>query len=304
MEFKQLECFIKVVDKKSFSKASEALFISQPAVTSNIQKLENWLKLKLVNRNGKEISLTEAGVVLYSYANELINLREEALSELNAHSNFENGSLSINASTIPAQYIVPKMIYDFKNEYKSLNCELSMGDSKQVVNDVLLGKINIGFVGSEYPNKELKYIDFFDDEIVLITSNDVLLQGDEVSLDMIQNFDLIIREDGSGTRELLENELRRNRKGLSFFNSVSENDNSQSIKTMVSLGYGVAFASRLDIKNELKLGLLKEYRVSELNLKRSLKMVHAKYRHFSPVETSFKNFVLRWVDEANGSGKI
>ncbi len=292
MEFKQLECFVKVVDKKSFSKAAKSLFISQPAVTSSIQKLELGLDIKLINRNGKDISLTEAGIELYSYAIELINLRSKAINAIGIHNHIENRVLTIHTSTIPARYILPELILKFKSEYKDFSTELKISDSRAVVDDILIGKINLGFVGSEYPNNLLNYIDFYEDELVLITSNDVEFDSDLPSFDELIKYDLILREDGSGTRAILEDEFKSSNLNINKFKSISENEDSQSIKKMVSLGYGISFVSKLDIQNELKLGLLKSYSVKDLNLKRNFKIVYAKYRHFSPIETAFKNYIL------------
>ncbi len=292
MEFKHLECFIKVIDKKSFSKASESLYISQSAVSNNIQKLESYLKVKLINRNGREISMTEEGKILYSYAKELLKLREKALSELNAKKHLASESIAINSSTIPAQYILPKIIRAFKKDYPSINVELGINSSREVALDILSGRINIGFVGSEYKNKMLEYIDFYHDELVLISPKDWKFSSESISINELKNQDLIIREDGSGTRRILEQELLKNGKNLSYFQSISEFEDNQAIKKMVELGGGIAFVSKLDIKNELELGLLNAYRVKDLRLKRKFKMVYAKDRHFSPIEIAFKDFVL------------
>ncbi len=294
MEFRQLECFIKVVDKKSFSKASESLYMSQPAVTNNIQKLEDYLKVKLINRSGKEISMTSEGEILYSYANELINLREKAMADISSNKNLHSFSISVNSSTIPAQYLIPNIIKDFKKKYVNINFDVSISSSREVALDILSGRINIGFVGSEYKNKLLEYIDLYDDEVVMITSKNVKFKEDIVSLDEIRQCDLIIREDGSGTRRIFEKSLNDIGKTLSFFKSINEFQNSQSIKKMVELDCGIAFVSKLDIKNELELGLLNAYRVAELDLSRKFKIVYAKNRHFSPAELAFKDFVLNW----------
>ncbi len=292
MEFKQLECFVKVVDKKSFSKASESLYISQPAVTSNIKKLENYLNIKLINRNGKDISMTNEGEILYSYANELLKLREKAMTDINYNKNLYTSSICINSSTIPAQYIIPNIIKEFKQEYTSISFDVSISSSREVALDILSGRINIGFVGSEYNNKLLEYIDLYDDEVVMISSKKLEFEKNIIALDNIKQFDLILREDGSGTRNIFENALNKVGKSLSFFKSINEFQNSQSIKKMVELDCGIAFVSNLDIKNELELGLLNVYRISELNLSRNFKIVYAKDRHFSPAEIAFKDFVL------------
>ncbi len=293
MDFKQLECFVKVIDKKSFSKASELLYMTQPAVTSNIQKLELFLDCKLINRNGKAISMTKEGEILYLYAIELIKLREKALHDVKFNKKNLIDNLKITASTIPSQYILPKIVSNFKKEFKDLKIDLSVGSSRDVIEDVLAGKINIGFVGSEYKNKSLEYIDFFDDELVMIISKDIQFYNKEISLKEIGKFDIFVRKEGSGTRSILENALNNIGKTLSFFKSVNEVQSCQFIKSIVELGGGIGFVSKLDIKNEIKLGLLNSYKVKELKLNRKFKMVYAKDRHFSPAEIAFKDFIIK-----------
>lgn len=299
MDFKQLECFIAVIEKKSFSKASEALFISQPAVTSNIQKLENWLKVKLINRGTKEISLTPEGELLYAYANELLNLRGQALSELSRSRFLKQGTLSLNSSTIPAQYIVPGILNDFKKNFEQFSFDMSVSSSRDVLEDIISGKINIGFIGSEPKNKNLGYVELQEDELLMICSKEIKFSRPTVSLSEIRQFDLLIREDGSSTRKILENALFEQNKSSDYFKSVSEVESSQAIKTLVQLSWGIGFVSAMDIKNELALGLLNAYRVKELKLKRYFRMAYARDRHFSPAEKAFKDFVEGWASKKN-----
>lgn len=292
MDFKQLECFVYVVEKKSFSKASDALFISQPAVTSNIQKLENWLKLKLINRHSKEISMTKEGKILYYYAKELLKLREKALSELSESGDSKFEVLSMNSSTIPAQSIVPGIVSEFKKQNPRLVLDLRVSSSRDVLDDLLSGRINIGFVGSEIQNKAFKSIDLFEDELLMICSNELSFPSSELVFEDLKDFDLFLREEGSATRKIFEDALLTSGKSLSFFRSVSEVQSSQAIKSMVHLSSGIGFVSSLDVENELKLKRLKSFKLKGMDLKRKFKMVYAKDRHFSPIETAFVAFVL------------
>ncbi len=292
MEFKQLECFIEVSQEESFSKAAENLYMSQPAVSGNIQKLENALNIKLINRNSREFELTESGKLLYVYAKELVNLKNKALLELNLYKNLEFGTLNIYSSTIPARYLLPKLIKEFKTKYKDINCSLHSTDSKKVTDDILSGKINFAFVGSKKDNKKLLYEDFYEDDLLMISSNENNFSSDKCNLNDIKNQTIIVRESGSGTREVLEKALHKKGLSLSYFNDVIVNEDSQSIKQMVKLGFGISFCSILDIEYEIALGLIKSTRIEELDLKRMFSLVSARDRHFSPVETAFKKFIL------------
>lgn len=298
MEFKQVESFVAVAQKKSFSKAAEILFMSQPAVTSNVQKLESELGVTLINRKSKNFSLTEGGILFYRYAVELINICAKAEHSLCEYKKNIEGMLEIYASTIPAQHLLPHIVKAFREAYPRVAFSIHHKASREVTEEILSGRINMGFVGARYPSDSLEYIDFYDDRLVLIASPEKNFAADSVSIKNLMGEDIVLREDGSGTRLIIENALKENRLDMTFFRSQTINDSLEAIKKMVALNVGISLVSGVAVKREVASGELKQYEIRDLDLSRHFSLVYSNKRCLSPVEERFKDFVstLKWDD--------
>lgn len=293
MEFKQLECFVAVAKKRSFSRAGDALFLSQPAITSNIQNLEQDLGITLFDRN-KNINLTKGGIEFFPYAVEILNLRDKSKVAVNQHKNNIEGLLEICASTIPEQYLLPHIIKAFKDIYPKVLFSIRHKDSKEVAEEILSGITNFGFIGAKYPYEGIKYIDVFEDKLVLITSPEKTFATDLISIHNLIGEEIVLREEGSGTRLLIENSLKEKKLDLNIFRSSTINHSMESIKKMVALNVGISFASNISVKYEVASGQLKQYDVKDLNLNRKFSLVYCSNRYLSPVEERFKEFVTNW----------
>lgn len=294
MEFRQVESFAAVVRKKSFSKAADALFMSQPAITSNIQKLEKELGITLINRKSKSITLTEGGKIFYRYAVEMINICAKAEHSLSEYKKNIEGVLEICTSTIPEQYLLPYIVKAFKEAYPQVLFSIRHKDSKEVAEEILSGRINFGFIGAKYSSEDLEYIDFFDDKLVLITSPEKSITTDSVSINSLIGEDIVLREEGSGTRLLIENALREKKLDINMFRSQTINDSLEAIKKMVALNVGISFVSNIAVVHEVASGQLKQYEIEDLNLNRHFSLVYCNNRCLSPLEEKFKEFVAAW----------
>lgn len=294
MEFKQVESFVEVTRKKSFSKAADVLFMSQPAVTSNIQKLERELGITLINRKSKNVTLTEGGKIFYRYALEIINICAQAEHSLGEYKKNIKGVLEICASTIPEQYLLPYIIKAFKEAYPQVFFSIRHKDSKEVVEEILAGRINFGLIGAKYPAEALEYTDFYKDRLVLITSPEKKITTDYVGIESLMGEDLVLREEGSGTRFLIESALKEKKLDLKMFRSQTINDSLEAIKKMVELNIGISFISEVAVRSEVALGQLKKYEVRDLNLDRHFSLVYCNNRCLSPIEEKFKDFVVAW----------
>lgn len=294
MEFNQVKIFVAVAQNKSFSKAADMLFISQPSVTSNVQKLENELGVRLFNRKSKNISLTEGGILFYRYAVELVNIYAQAQYSLDRYKKDIEGILEIYASTIPEQYLLPYIVKAFKKEYPLVLFSIRHKDSREVLDEILSGRINFGFVGAKCTSEVLEYIDFYDDKLVLITSPQKEFNTQTVSIERLKGEDILLREEGSGTRLLFENALKEKNLDMTMFGSQTINDSLEVIKRMVSLDLGIGLVSEIAVKREVEFGLLKHYEIENLDLKRKFSLVYCKNRCLSPVEEKFKDFVTHW----------
>ncbi|MBV1757487.1 MAG: LysR family transcriptional regulator [Dethiosulfatibacter sp.] len=297
MEFNQLESFLSVVKHKSFSKAAKELYLTQPTVSNNIQNLERELKIVLLDRKSKTVTLTDAGKEFYRYALELINTRDKAKHIMMEKSESIEGEISINASSIPEQYILPYIIKGFVKKYPKVTFTVTHKNSKDVVEEILKGKNNFGIVGAKYASEVLEYIDFFQDELVLAVPNNENYHwaSDTVDMDSLLSSKFIFRKKGSGTRLIVEKGLSDIGIHLDNLNITSFIDSNEMIKKMIELELGISLISKIAVKNEMDLGLIKTYRVKSLELNRSFYFVYHKHRTLSPVVDAFRDFLINWT---------
>ena len=292
MELKHLETFITVVRLKSFSKAAEALYMTQPSVTSNIQKLEKDLGTTLLNRRSRQLTLTTQGKQLYPLAVEMINLRDLTLNEMSGHKENPSGILEIYASSIPGQYFLPSIIQAFQQQFPSVTFMIRQKDSDEILSDILDGMINCGFTGGIIESESLDYMNLFSDRLLLITSPDKTIPpSSPVMIESLFTESLILREEGSGTRKLLENALEKKGLHVSQFSEIIQSDNGNIIKKMVQLGIGISFMSEIAVQQEVNQGLLNAYPIQNMDLTRNFTFVASRHRHLSPAEKALKLFL-------------
>lgn len=300
MEFNQLESFVSVVKHKSFSHAAREMHITQPTVSNNIQSLEKELNTTLLDRTSKAITLTESGEKLYKYAVELINLREKARHTILDHCSKIEGEIEISSSSIPEQHILPYIIRDFLKLYPNVSFSINHKDSKRIVDDILDGIIYYGIVGAKYHSDKLEYMSFYEDELVLAVPDSEEYpwpDGELLDLDFLFSQRFIFRKKGSGTRRLIEQSLSARGIDMDDLNIFFYADSNEMIKKMIELGLGLSFLSKISVKNEVELKLIKTLRIKDLNLKRSFYFVHNKSRTLPPAVEAFRAFLEAWQYE-------
>ena len=297
MEFNQLESFISVVKNNSFSYAAKELYTTQPTVSNNIKNLEKELNTTLLDRTSKTISLTDSGKLFYKYAVELINIRDKAKFTISEHSGMVEGEIVICASSIPEEYVLPYIIKGFSKVYPKVSFSVTHKNSKDVIDDIIEGKLNFGIVGAQYNSELLEYIDFYEDELILCVPNiDKYSCSNYEYLDInnLYSEKFIFRKSGSGTRKLIEQKLLEKGIELDDLNIVSYVDSNEMIKKMIELNLGVSFISQIAVKNEVDLGLVKSLNIKDLDLKRNFYFVHSKKRTLSPLVEAFKNYIINY----------
>ena len=302
MDLRQLETFIQVANSKSFSRAAEKLYITQPTVTNHVQNLEKELGTLLINRSGKNISLTDAGSLLYKYAINIVNSCEMAKFDLASYKGKIQGHVSIFSSSVPRKYILPNIIHDFLSIYPDVSFTLADNDSKNVTNSILEGDTDFGIVGAKYSSNNLNYIDLMEDRLLLITPNSTKFNKPNFStlkLKDILKENILLREEGSGTRNLLEFELKKNKLNLNSLNIIAYIEDTETIKELVSLGTGVSFISEKAIEEDIKSERYKAFYIEDFNLTREFYFVYHNKRQLSPLNETFKNFVLECIEKAN-----
>lgn len=294
MDFRQIEAFVYVVRFRSFSKAADAIYITQPTVSSHISTLEKELGIILIDRSGKEVLPTSAGKIFYEYANNLINIRDNAVFILNKFSEKVEGKVEIAASTVPSEYLLPKLMLGFRNLYNNVYFSVDQFDSNQVVNELLEKKYELGMVGTIIENNRLEYHKLVEDKLVLATPCNKkfkAMTSDVIPFESVENESFIYRESGSGTRHEFERILINHGINPSSVRIAAQFNSIDAIKQAVSQGLGVSIMSYVSIEDYVKFERIKAFDIEGFDLKRAFYIVTHKKRPLSPVNSVFLKYV-------------
>lgn len=300
MEFRQIEAFVNAVKYKSFSKAADATFLTQPTISAHINNLENELGVTLVNRSGREITLTKQGKMFYPYAVDMLHTRSQALLSVQAKDGEMNGVLDIYSSSIPGQYYLPKLMGEFHRLYPNMRFFVEQSDSRTVMENILSQKGELGLTGYKM-NNSLSYEPVFMDELVLIVPDTEAYakweQGSTVDFQEFSGESFILREDGSGTKQETE---KAEVKGVPIFknlNVIARMNNTESIKQAVADGLGISVLSRLAAEEDRASRRFKYFRIDGLEKKRTFYLVTSKNIRLSPQAEAFRNAALEYRDQ-------
>ena len=295
IEFRHLETFCRVADLKSFSKAADDLFLTQPTVSGHILSLEQSLSLRLFDRASREVRLTKSGEVFREYASKLLSLRKNMLNALSEFSRGIRGELSLGSSTIPGEYLLPKLIGDFKKNHPSFVISLKIGDTKEVIQYVLQDQVELGVIGAKLNHPSLHYEKYEEDQIIVVApSGHPLTRKKKVDLDELLKEPWIIREEGSGTRIAVERALRRKGRTLKQFNVVMEMGSTSSVKEGVKARLGLAFISGRATEGEIRQGSFSRIDVEGWEpISRQIYIVSHRGRTLSPIGMAFHRFLKR-----------
>lgn len=289
----RIHVFHTVAEKLSFTKAAEVLFISQPAVTKHISELETQVGLALFSRKGNKILLTEAGEIFFRYSHKIHSCYRELENELADLHEKANGTLRIGASTTIAQYILPRIIAQFKRINPLVTIILLNGNSEFIENILLDGKIDIGITEGNAHRANINYQPFVKDEIVLTTSTaNKLLQHDEINLTQLKNTPLAIREIGSGTLDVIDEALQNNNLNRCDLTIEIQLGNTESIKEYLAYSNTAAFLSIHAITKELKNNTLRVVEIKGLKIDRTFQFIQQQGQHNSLVN-KFIQFCIR-----------
>ena len=274
MENFRLRVFRTVAAKLSFRQAAEALYLTQPAVTLQIKALEDELGVALFDRSGNRIKLSEAGRILLRHARHMAATVARAQRELARLKGEEHGELHIGASTTIAQYLLPKLIGDFVRLHRGIHLSVVGANTAKIVESLLEGGIPLGLVEGPSLRRDLKTERFLADEIAVIAAGSHEWAGQAVCPAQLAQAKLILREDGSGTRRVVEAALRRAGARITKANLSMELDSTEAIKSAVEVGLGIGFAPYRAIQKELKLGSLAALAVQDLRIERHFSILY------------------------------
>src|SRR4249919_3573612 len=210
MDTRQLAAFCAVVERKSFSQAAERLGVTQPAVSLQVRSLEKRLGRKLLDRSGRSVEPTEAGLALYRGAQRMLALEGQLLEELQTGEEGElGGTLEVGASTGPGSTVVPLLLCEFQRQNPGVAISLSISDTQSVVDRVAERELELGVVGASRRHRGVVFEPFFRDEVILACPPSHRFAGRTVALDDLRGADLIVMQEGAGVRQLIEDELHR-----------------------------------------------------------------------------------------------
>jgi len=267
----RLKVFRAVAENLNFRKAAEQLFLTQPAITLQIKALENDLGMRVFDRTGGKITLTRQGSVLLEYANKLANLASEAEQRLGSSDGSVVGELALGTSTTIAQYVLPRLLGAFQNEYPQIQFSLQSGNTSEVVHWLLAGKVALGLIEGPARERGVRAEPFMEDELILILPPG--FDSGRLSPAQFLGTNLLMREQGSGSRRVVELALEKADFKLKAFKKVMELDSTEAIKSAVEAGLGVGFVSRWAIAKELELGTLKVAEVTGIRATRHFTLI-------------------------------
>jgi DNA-binding transcriptional LysR family regulator len=267
MDLHQLFIFTKVVEHKSFSKAAEDIYLSQSTVSSHIHSLEKSLNVTLFDRVGRESILTPYGERLYKWALKLIHIKDEALTDLNESMSEMKGNIRIAASSVPGQFIIPRMVKCFRKDHHEVTFYVEQSSSRCVAERVLNGSVDLGIVGEKYESDKMRFIPLLKEKLVLITPIEMDLK-EPVHLSDVVKYPFIIRNAASGTHTMVESYLKMNGMAKEKLDVIAYTDNSQSVIQFVMEGLGVSIMSEIAAKEHAKKNQIRMYYFEDFKTER------------------------------------
>ncbi len=291
MDTRQLAAFCAVVERKSFSQAAERLGVTQPAVSLQVRALEKRLGAQLLDRSGRRVEPTEAGLRLYRGAQRLLALEEQLVDDVAGDAAGElAGDLRLGASTGPAAIVVPLLLCEFQRANPQVKISLSVHDTQSVVDLVAERERELGIVGAARRHRSVTFEPFFEDEVILACPPEHRFAGRTVALDELRSEQLIVMQEGAGVRQIVEDELRAAGTRLRDLDVRLELGLQESVRSAVQAGYGIAFISRSAVESELTAGTLAAARVEGIHATREISLVRATGRATTRAAEAFVSF--------------
>ncbi len=274
MEDHKLKVFCTVAETKSFSKTSEIIHLTQPAVSLQIQALEEVYETKLFDRSSSTVTLTPAGEMLYKYAKEILALYASAEKVIGEITGLVKGSISIGASSTIGNYVLPAVIADFKKNHLKIKVHLLVGNTKRVVELLNAGNVDLGLVEGEVTRQKMVVEKILSDELLLVVpSHHPWAKKRDISVSEITKEPFILREGGSGTRQMIEKFLGSHGIATQDLRISMILGSTEAIKQAVENGLGISILSRWAARKESKFGSLNTIRFKEQKMSRDFSLI-------------------------------
>jgi len=267
MELHHLRIFLSVFTNRSFSKASIELHLAQPTISEHIKTLERELDCTLFERLGRKIIPTREAVVLHNHALELVEMADSVKGVLGRLKKEVAGELIVGASTIPGTYLLPKLMHDFKRKHPEVSFQVRVGDSQEIIQQVVSHRVLLGIVGSKIVDAQINYTPFLEDELIIVAAPS-FMKSKNISLKDLCQYPMVLREEGSGTRREAEKLLDEQGVSCGSVKVAGIFGSTDAVKQAAKVGLGLTILSRFSVTEELKHKLLKEIKLVAPPMKR------------------------------------
>ncbi|GAA0432534.1 selenium metabolism-associated LysR family transcriptional regulator [Lentibacillus halophilus] len=300
MNLDHLRVFHVLASNNNFSKTSNVLHMSQSSVSKQIRHLENELNTKLFDRTTKKVQLTSEGKILLESAERIFKEINHARNKLASLWETVHGDLFIGASLTLGEHILPYILGDYQQQYPNVHLDMKVDNSEHIIEKLRNKQIHLAFIQSSSYYPEFTQQLFLEDELVIIAPHKFIYPefdsiDDYITPQMLLTLPMIIREEGSGTRQVIEEQLRNNRLAPNQLNVLLEMENTESIKAAVESGLGISIISKVSVQKELRLNTLRKLSVNGLHLKRNFYSVYDD-QNLSLPSNSFLSFIHNYYN--------
>lgn len=295
LNYHQLHIFYTVAERGSFSAAAQALHMTQPAVTMQIQSLEDYFGCKLLVRSTKKIELTEAGQTLIPFARKSVELIRETEQAMSRYTSMLEGRLQLGASLTIGEYVLPRLLGPFGQRYPHISIVMKVMNTTQIIEEIVGHQLNFGLVEAPVQHPDMVSEPVMEDELKLIVPSGHPLSGKKtVTLEEVVSYPFVLREKGSGTRQVMEAEFKRHGIEMSRVQTVMELGSTGAVKSAVEAGIGITIISPSSVKHEQALGLMEALDIEGVSFKRKFYSIHLKSTLLPVSAVTFLTFLREY----------
>lgn len=287
----RLRVFHSVAKHLSFTRAAEELYLTQPAVTFQIRQLEEHFNTRLFDRHHNRITMTEAGVTVFNYAERILELYRETEKAINEMTGMTRGIVKLGASTTIGEYILPMILSSYHEAFPNVRVRMTVDNTRLIVRKLEDATIDVGMVEGPVLNKNIQLSPCIEDELILVLPPNHPLAGmSEIPLAKLKEYPFVSREEGSGTRAVIAEHMQKAGVNYDDLNMVLELGTTESVKAAVEGNVGFSIVSSVSIRKELRLKSLTAHRIKGLSMKRRLNFVYQKQKFRSKAVEELLNF--------------
>lgn len=292
MTLRQLELFVAVAETGSFSRGGELLSLTQSTVSQHIAALEAEFNTQLLDRISKGVVLTAGGKVFLQQARMILTEVDQLKQAMNHFHGIDHASLELGASNIPANYLVPRLLPLLQARYPGISLNVRMGDTRQILDDIRCQRVELGLVGGRVADDVYSYTPIMSDELILIVGpGHPLRSARAISLQQVFELELVVREQGSGTWQTLNDALLKAGCDPQTLHVLARLGSNEAVRRTVAAGFGCAFVSDLSARECIERGELYRVEVDGLRIIRQLWLAEMAERTRSPAARAVKELI-------------